>query len=128
MFQLVTNERAKRVLSDAENLTEERVDGVLHEFLKDFEEGLLESKGWNSYHSAYTLSKAALNAYTRILAKKYPSLLINAVCPGYVKTDMNCFTGNLTTEEGAESPVRLALLPIDGPSGIFFYRNDISPF
>lgn len=128
LFQFVTNEGTNQVLSDAENLTEERVDGVLQEFLKDFKEGVSETKGWDSYLSAYTLSKAALNAYTRILAKKYPRFMINSVCPGYVKTDINCFTGMLSTHEGAQSPVRLALLPAGGVSGMFFSRADIIPF
>ncbi|WOG95431.1 hypothetical protein DCAR_0414750 [Daucus carota subsp. sativus] len=128
VLKFVTNEGANRVLSDAENLTEERVDRLLQEFLQDLKEGVLETKGWNSYLSAYTLSKAALNAYTRILAKKYPRFMINSVCPGYVKTGINCFTGILSTEEGAQSPVRLALSPAGGVSGMFFSRTDVVPF
>ncbi|KAL0428909.1 UNVERIFIED_CONTAM: (+)-neomenthol dehydrogenase [Sesamum radiatum] len=124
----IPNEWAKGVLNDAENLTEERIDQVLNEFLKDFKEGSLEAKGWPAYFSAYILSKAAMNAYTRILAKKYPNFRINCVCPGYVKTDINFNTGYLTPEEGGESPVRLALLPDDGPSGQFFVRKEVSSF
>lgn len=59
------------MFSDADKLTEERIDKVLKEFLRDFKEDMLETKGWPPFHSAYTLSKASLNAYTRILAKKY---------------------------------------------------------
>ncbi|KAL0464763.1 UNVERIFIED_CONTAM: (+)-neomenthol dehydrogenase [Sesamum latifolium] len=124
----IPNEWAKGVLNDAENLTEERIDQVLNEFLKDFKEGSLEAKGWPAYHSAYILSKAAMSAYTRILAKKYLNFRINCVCPGFVKTDINFYTGNLTPEEGAESPVRLALLPDDGPSGQFFVMKEVSSF
>ncbi|WKA06045.1 hypothetical protein VitviT2T_023971 [Vitis vinifera] len=127
-LQNIKNEWAKAVLSDAENLTEERVDEVLNQFLKDFKEGLLEAKSWPSNLSAYTVSKAALNAYTRILARKYPTLCINCVCPGFVKTDLNYNSGILTIEEGAESPVRLALLPDGGPSGQFFVRKEVSEF
>ncbi|GFS34870.1 NAD(P)-binding Rossmann-fold superfamily protein [Actinidia rufa] len=117
-LQYISNDWAMRVLSDAENLSEDRVDEVLNEFLKDFEEGLLEAKSWPDNLSAYKLSKAAMNAYTRIVAKKHPNLMINAVCPGFVKT--RSYGGILTVEEGASSPVRLALLPQDGPSGLFF--------
>ncbi|KAL6322703.1 hypothetical protein AAG906_015389 [Vitis piasezkii] len=127
-LQNIKNEWAKAVLSDAENLTEERVDEVLNQFLKDFKEGLLEAKSWPSNLSGYTVSKAALNAYTRILARKYPTLCINCVCPGFVKTDLNYNSGILTIEEGAESPVRLALLPDGGPSGQFFVRKEVSEF
>lgn len=117
------------MLSDVENLTEERVKGVLNQFLQDFKEGQLEAKGWPTLFSAYKVSKAALNAYTRLVAKKYPSFCINCLCPGYVKTDINCNTGFLTVEEGAESAVRLALLPDDGgPSGLFFFRKEVSEY
>ncbi|KAK2971838.1 hypothetical protein RJ640_001002 [Escallonia rubra] len=124
----IPNEWAKGVLSDAESLTEERVDEVLNEFLKDFQEGALQAKCWPAFLAAYTLSKASMNAYTRILARKYPSFCINCVCPGYVKTDINHNTGILTVEEGAACPVKLALLPDGGPSGLFFVRDEASSF
>ncbi|KAG6666803.1 hypothetical protein CIPAW_01G057500 [Carya illinoinensis] len=124
----ITNEWAKGVLSDVESLTEERVDGVLNKFMKDFKEGALEDNGWPAYLSAYVAAKVALNGYTRLLAKKYPSFLINCVCPGYVKTDITFNAGFLTVEEGAESLLRLALLPDGVPSGLFFFRNQVSPF
>ena len=52
-------------------------------------------------------------------AKKYPNFRNNCVSPGNVKTDINFNTGMLTVEEGAEGPVKLALL-LDAapPSGI----------
>ncbi|KAK6162365.1 hypothetical protein DH2020_002206 [Rehmannia glutinosa] len=124
----IPSEWAKEILNDAENLTEERIDEVLNVFLKDFKEGSLEAKGWPLHVSAYVVSKASMNAYTRFLAKKYPGFRINCVCPGYVKTDITYNTGVLTVEEGAESPVRLALLPDDGPSGLFFVRKEVSSF
>lgn len=124
----IPSEWAKNILTDAENLGEEAVDGALNEFLKDFKDGKLEAKGWPTSFSAYKLSKAAMNAYTRILANKYPRFKINAVCPGFVRTDINSHMGVLPVEEGAASPVRLALLPDDGPSGLFFVRNEVSSF
>lgn len=116
------------MLGDAEKLTEERVDEVSNEFLKDFKEGSLDSKSWPGCWSAYIVSKAALNAYTRIVANKYPSFRINCVCPGYVKTDITHNTGLLTIDEGAENAVKLALLPHNGPSGVFFDQNKVSTF
>ncbi|GLT84542.1 hypothetical protein SLE2022_027670 [Rubroshorea leprosula] len=124
----VSNEWARAILNDAENLTEERVDEVVNKYLKDFKEGSLEAGGWPDSTIAYCISKAAMNAYTRILAKKHPSFCINCVCPGYVKTDINYNTGFLTVEEGAQGPVRLALLPNGGPSGVFFSRLEESEF
>ncbi|KAL5565594.1 hypothetical protein UlMin_028758 [Ulmus minor] len=125
-LQSISNEWAKRILSDAENLTEDRIDEVLREFLKNFKE--VPQLPDQLCLPSYTVSKAAMNAYTRILAKKYPSFRINCVCPGYVKTDINDNSGILSVEEGAESPVRLALLPNDGPSGLFFVRSEVSSF
>ncbi|XP_008232776.1 PREDICTED: (+)-neomenthol dehydrogenase-like [Prunus mume] len=122
----IPSDWAKGVFTDAENLTEERVDEVLIEFLKDFKEGSLESKGWPSSTPAYTVSKAALNAYTRILAKKYLNFRINSVCPGFVKSEINVNTGVLPVEEGGARIVKLALLPNDGPTGSFFVDNEVS--
>ncbi|CAN4111638.1 unnamed protein product [Withania somnifera] len=127
-LKLLCNEWAIEVLSDATSLTEERVNQVLNEFLKDFTENSIEAKGWPTYFSAYKVSKAALIAYTRVLATKYPNFRINSVCPGYCNTDINLNTGGLTAREGAESFVKLALLPNDGPSGLFFYRNEVTSF
>ncbi|XP_027334292.1 (+)-neomenthol dehydrogenase-like [Abrus precatorius] len=124
----IPNGWPKEVLSDVENLTEEKIDDILNEFLKDFKEGSLETKGWPLSMSAYSVSKAALNAYTRVLAKNYPSFCINAVCPGYVKTDINHNTGILTPDEGAEFAVRLALLPRGSPSGLYFLLSEEKPF
>ncbi|KAM2624874.1 hypothetical protein TB1_031812 [Malus domestica] len=119
---------AKEVLSDAESLTEERIDAVLSEFLEDYKQGLLETKSWPLIFPAYKVSKAALNAYTRTLAKKYPKFCINCGSPGSVKTDMTFNYGILTIDEGAESIVRLALLPNGGPTGLYFVRKEVTPF
>ncbi|XP_061340169.1 (+)-neomenthol dehydrogenase-like [Gastrolobium bilobum] len=127
-LECVLNEWAKGVFGDAENLTEERVDEVLKQFLKDFKEGSLEKKGWPKCLGAYIVSKAAMNAYTRILCKKYPAICINSVCPGYVKTDITGNNGFSTVEEGAANPVRVALFPSGSPSGLFYSQCEASPF
>ncbi|KAI4355025.1 hypothetical protein L6164_003843 [Bauhinia variegata] len=123
MLENLPNGWAKEVLSDVENLDEEEIDEISSQFLKDFKENALEAKGWPTAMSAYSVSKAALNAYTRVLAKKHQSFCINAVVPGYVKTDMTCNTGTMTPDEGAEGAVRLALLPNATPSGLFFFKS-----
>ncbi|CAL5437371.1 unnamed protein product [Camellia sinensis] len=126
-LELVLNEKAEE-LSDTDSLTEEKVEEVLKRYLEDLKEDLLETKGWPVNFSAYIMSKAALNAYTRVLAKKYPHIAINAVSPGFVKTDLNHHRGILTVEQGAKGPVMLALLPIGGPSGLFYNQMEVSTF
>ncbi|KAL5792451.1 hypothetical protein ACOSP7_001045 [Xanthoceras sorbifolium] len=124
----IPNEEVKKALNDVEGLTEEKVDKLVNKFLKDFKEGSLKKEGWPTFFSAYIVAKASLNAYTRILAKKYPNFMINSVCPGNVKTDMTCNNGLSTVVEGAQHPVRLALLPHGGPSGCFFLQHEMSCF
>uniref|UniRef100_A0A7N1A1X4 (+)-neomenthol dehydrogenase n=1 Tax=Kalanchoe fedtschenkoi TaxID=63787 RepID=A0A7N1A1X4_KALFE len=128
LLEGIQNEWAKGVLSNAECITEEKVDQVLEKFLQDFKDGLLEANGWPTEISAYTLSKVAMNSYTRLVAKTYPFILVNCVCPGYSRTDIVLNTGRLTAEEGAAGPVSLALQPKDAPSGLFYIEGKISSF
>jgi (+)-neomenthol dehydrogenase len=98
-------------------------------FLEDFKANLLEAHGWPSGgSSAYKVAKAALNAYSRILAKKYPTMRINCLTPGYVKTDMSMYMGVLTLDEGAHNPVKVAVLPDDGPTSAYFDLNGEASF
>lgn len=124
----VPNEGIRAELSDVEKLDEEKIENVLERFLEDLKEGRLEAGGWPMMLSAYSMSKVALNAYTRVMARRYPEMRINCVHPGFVKTDINWNTGVETTEEGAKGPVMLALLPAGGPSGHYFDKTAIAEF
>lgn len=70
---------------------------------------------------AYSVSKAALNAMTRVLAAELhgEGFLVNAVCPGWTATDMGDWGGR-PVAEGAASVVWAVTLPDEGPSGGFF--------
>jgi len=71
---------------------------------------------------AYQVTKAALNALTRTLAGelRHAHILVNAVCPGWVATDMGGAGAPRSVNEGAEGIVWAATLPDNGPTGGFF--------
>jgi NAD(P)-dependent dehydrogenase (short-subunit alcohol dehydrogenase family) len=83
------------------------------------ESGSLASMGGGT--PAYSISKAALNALTRILAAELSEtgILVNAVCPGWVATDMGG-AGGRPVSQGAAGIVWAATLPDNGPTGGFF--------
>jgi len=73
-------------------------------------------------YPAYRISKAALNALTLILAAELrgTDVLVNAMCPGWVRTDMGGPSAPRSVEEGADTAIWLATLPNGGPQGGFF--------
>lgn len=73
---------------------------------------------------AYRVSKAGLNALTRIFASELrgAGILVNSVCPGWVRTDMGTESASRPVSEGADTPVWAATLPNNGPTG-GFYRD-----
>jgi NAD(P)-dependent dehydrogenase (short-subunit alcohol dehydrogenase family) len=80
----------------------------------------LEDMGGGS--PGYRVSKTALNALTRILASELrgSGILVNAVNPGWVQTDMGGFGATRSVEKGAEALLWAATLPNSGPTGGFF--------
>jgi NAD(P)-dependent dehydrogenase (short-subunit alcohol dehydrogenase family) len=75
------------------------------------------------YWPAYSVSKTSLNALTVMLASelKGTNILVNAVCPGWVRTDMGGSNATRSVEEGATTPVWLATLADGGPTGHNYY-------
>lgn len=74
----------------------------------------------------YLSSKAALNMYTVVLAYelKDTNFKVNAVCPGYTKTDFNGHRGPGTIEDAGKRIVKYALIDQDGPTGKFFSEEN----
>ncbi|MEU2092899.1 SDR family NAD(P)-dependent oxidoreductase [Nocardia beijingensis] len=77
---------------------------------------------------AYPASKTAVNAITVQYAKAFPNMRINAVEPGFTKTDLNGNTGLQSVEQGAEIIVRMAQLGQDGPTGAYVAADGVLPW
>jgi NAD(P)-dependent dehydrogenase (short-subunit alcohol dehydrogenase family) len=77
---------------------------------------------------AYPASKTAVNMITVQYAKAFPNMRINAVEPGFTKTDLNGNTGIQTVEQGAEIIVRMAQVDPDGPTGGHFDAEGTLPW
>lgn len=92
---------------------------------------LQNDPAWKYYQvkaACYVPSKAALNAYTIVLAHNLrdSAFKVNAVDPGYTATDFNNHSGPGTVQDAAARVVKAAMLSQDGPTGQFF-SDDNAP-
>ncbi|MGE0786906.1 MAG: SDR family NAD(P)-dependent oxidoreductase [Sandaracinaceae bacterium] len=110
--------RTRERLQAVENT--EDADAVVRAFEAAVRAGVHERDGWPS--SAYRVSKGALNVWTRCFAdeQRARGVLVNAVCPGWVRTDMGGASASRSVAEGASGIVWAATLPPEGPTGGFF--------
>ncbi|KAJ1396469.1 Short-chain dehydrogenase/reductase SDR [Sesbania bispinosa] len=129
------NAEMRRVL-EREALLEEEIEGIVKMFLRDVRNGTWKNQGWPSYWTDYAVSKLALNAYSRVLAKRYcnsnkgiSGLSVNCFCPGFTQTSMTKGKGTHTADYAASLAATLALLPPHHlPTGKFFLLGKISTF
>ncbi|RAR03752.1 carbonyl reductase [Stemphylium lycopersici] len=103
--------------------TEADVTAIMKDFAAAVDAGKEKEAGFIS--AAYAVSKAGLIGATRALATSVKEggkegVLVNSCCPGYVNTDMTKGNGTKTTDEGAQTPVLLALQDIQGKTGTFW--------
>ena len=89
-----------------------------------------ELSGITRGQPAYRLSKVNLNLITRILAAELESsgITVNAISPGWVRTDMGGASAPRSVAEGADTAVWLATLPHEGPHGEFFHDRQPIPW
>ncbi|XP_012075413.1 (+)-neomenthol dehydrogenase [Jatropha curcas] len=116
------NPNMKKMLL-SENLSEQQIEGMVSLFLENVKNGTWESQGWPRTWTDYAVSKLALNAYSRVLARQYKDcdLSINCFCPGFTQTSMTRGKGTHTADAAAEVGARLALLPPqEVPTGRFY--------
>jgi NAD(P)-dependent dehydrogenase (short-subunit alcohol dehydrogenase family) len=83
------------------------------------------NEGMSGGHMAYRISKAAVNAFVCNLSAELASdgILVNAMHPGWVRTDMGGRNAAVAPEDAADTVVFLATLPAGGPSGKFWFER-----
>lgn len=136
------SEEVMRRFTDARTIGE--IERLMHDFQTSVDRGTWEADGWPG--SAYAVSKAGVTGVTmllgrrpEVLAKMFKDagldpntagmenqILINACCPGYVKTDLTGNRGRKTPDQGARTPVYLALGDIGEVSGEFWENEEVS--
>ncbi|XP_055276480.1 carbonyl reductase [NADPH] 1-like [Moschus berezovskii] len=117
----------------SETITEEELVGLMNKFVEDTKNGVHRKEGWPD-DNIYGVTKIGVTALSRIQARKLSEqrggdkILLNACCPGWVRTDMGGSKAPKSLEEGAETPVYLALLPSDaeGPHGQYVHEKKVA--
>ena len=91
--------------------------------------GMGQMEGMATGSIAYRLSKSALNALTIVLSQELSDkdIKVNAICPGWVQTDMGGYDANLTVKESVESIKKFALSD-NFPNGKFLRHGEILPW
>jgi len=91
--------------------------------------GMGQMEGMATGSIAYRLSKSALNALTIVLSQELSSkdIKVNAICPGWVQTDMGGYEATLTVKESVESIKKFALSD-DFPNGKFLRHGEVLPW
>jgi carbonyl reductase 1 len=102
----ILKSREKVALFTDPTLTTDKLEQHMLDFVKAAETGMHAKKGWAN--TCYGMSKLGIIAFTKILARDYPEIMVNSVDPGYCATDQNNMQGFRPAERGAVTPLLLA--------------------
>ncbi|XP_052815522.1 carbonyl reductase [NADPH] 1-like [Mya arenaria] len=133
---MVSQFTAKKCSKELQNkftdpdLTMANVEQLMTEFVSSAKDGSFRQKGWPE--SAYGASKVGVTLMSFVQQKQLNSesredIIVNACCPGYVDTDLTSHKGTKTIDEGADTPLYLAMLPpnTNSPKGNFVSERKI---
>jgi len=112
--------RGSQALQDAftsASLDVPRLSILMEQFVSEAERGTHAANGWPN--TCYGISKMAIIALTRVLARAEPRIMVNSVDPGYCATDQNSNQGFISAADGAVTPALLAHASIGKTDGQF---------
>ena len=119
------SDAVKRRFLEAKSQNE--ITAIMKDFQTAADQGEISERGFPS--AAYAVSKAGIIGVSGVIAaeeqRKGSGKLVNSCCPGYVQTDMTRGGGPKTPDQGAQTPVMLALEDLGGRSGLFWQHEKV---
>ena len=120
----ILNSQEKLATFTSASLQVSDLEDQMRAFVRDVEDGSHRGKGWPN--TCYGMSKLAIIALTKVLARDEPSIMTNSVDPGYCATDQNNNQGTISAERGARTPAWLALDAAVGSGKHFYEQREIA--